>query len=155
MSLAIYKFGAVGSNDLTTLLQFEAYFTTSDRVSHLQLPFQATGYQVTVGKTLYLVKLIDTTPLSNPAYFKIGYCDNDVGRDSLTARVNPFMAIGTDDGFNNGLGLIPSDPTAGDSDRSREVTNCFIKIAVGGKFPFIHRMGVTLGASILLWGIEL
>lgn len=156
MSTALYKIGALGTDDLSTLLQFQClFFAGIDRVSHLRLPFQTAAYQVTAGKTLYIVKMLDGGAASNPAYYKLGYCDNDVGFDTVTARTNPVMSLGVDDGGNNGVMIAALDTSAGNSAKNLEQSNSLIKLSIAAKFPFIRRVSLNIGGSLLLWGIEL
>lgn len=155
MSNSFYKIGGMGTNDPSTVLQFQAMFSGGlTRVSHLRLPFQTTGYQVTPGKTLYITKIFDSDFNFNPSNFHFGYCDNDVGFDTATARVNAVMAIGGDLLSNRGLvvfdqgGVPGNDATLGDT-----YCNLF-PIAISEKFPYVRRVATVAGGTLLLWGIE-
>ena len=156
---SLYKIGALGTDDPITnpVLMFQAQFLGgTDRVSHLRLPFQTGGYQVTVGKTLYIVKfLVCDVGVVNAAYYKLGYADNDVGFDTATARTNPVMSLGVDDANNNGLAAVGSDAQAGNSARNADLADSFFKIAVSQKFPFIRRVSGVTGNTVMVWGIEL
>jgi hypothetical protein len=156
MSISLYKIGALGTDDPTQLLQFQCLFVTGiDRVSHLRLPFQTSGYQVTTGKTLYIVKMLDMSSATIQAYYKLGYCDNDVGFDTLTARTNAVMSVGQDNSGSDGVATVATDTSAGNSMKNLEQATSLLKIAIATKFPFVRRVSTQVGASLLLWGVEL
>lgn len=155
-----FKAGAWGQTDaIEPLILFRANLIgATERVSSLQARFDnVNSYIVPSGKILYITKMVFTGCYNSAAYLKLGYCDNDVGFGSLFARTNAVMSIGVDDANNNGLAWYNNmDATMkGQSLRNLEFTNLFIKMAIGGKYPFVHFVsGFNCFSDLLLWGLE-
>jgi len=150
----LYKIGSYGTDDITTIIQLVGFISTDGNVTHLRLPFTTSGYQVTVGKTLYMVRmLIEGT--GNAGWWKAGYADNDVGYNTATARTNPVMAFGTDDTNNNGRNYVPVSLQAVDTTAGMERANHLWKLAASAKFPFFRRVGAVPNDTVMVWCVEL
>jgi hypothetical protein len=156
-----YRRGSWGQAEkIAPLLQFNINPASIGCSSNFQLDFNLVGYVVTPGKTLYLVKLQYNNIYFFDSYLKFGYCDNDCGQfPSNSNAVNPVMSVGLAD-FNpdNGVRMhAPFAPdVAGNAARNLEIDDLFLKVAIGGKFPFMYgNSGLSPKGTLMAWGIEL
>lgn len=152
MSILITRSGEVAVDTLTDIIQLYGFIATDGNVTHLRAPFTTTGYQVTAGKTLYLVRMMVLGSGVN-GFWKLGYADNDVGYNTATARTNPVMAIGTDDTNNNGM-LRPAESLA-TTGLPQNLQTMIWKLSIAAKFPFLRRVGATPNDTVMLWCVEL
>lgn len=152
MSLIIARGGDVAVDYATDLIQLYGFIATDGNVTHLRAPHTTVGYQVTAGKTLYLVRML-VLGSGAAGWWKLGYADNDVGYNTATARTNPVMAIGTDDTNTNGMLRPPeSYATVG---LPQNLQTMIWKLAVAAKYPFLRRVGATPNDTVMLWCMEL
>jgi hypothetical protein len=152
-----YKFGALVTDQPTQagLIQLWAKISTDNNVCTPRLLTAAAGYQVTAGKTLYMLRWLENGT-GNPGWNKFGYADNDVGFDTATARTNPVMALGIDDINTNGMHTNPDSYGAGVAHNvGPDYHNGLWKWAAASKFPFIRRNGAVPNQTFLFWCIEL
>ncbi|MDE2099297.1 MAG: hypothetical protein KGL39_18735 [Patescibacteria group bacterium] len=152
MSILVTRSGDIAVDTVTDLIQLYGFIATDGNVSHLRLPFTTSGYQVTAGKTLYLVRMMVLGSGAN-GWWKLGYADNDVGYNTATARTNPIMAIGTDDTNNNGM-LRPAESFA-TVGLPQNLQTMIWKLAIATKYPFVRRVGATPNDTVMLWCVEL
>lgn len=151
MSILVTRSGDVAVDTLTDIISLYGFIGTDGNVSHLRLPHTTSGYQVTAGKTLYLVRMMVLGSGVN-GWWKLGYCDNDVGLNSATARTNPIMAIGNDDTSNNGM-LRPAESLA-TTGLPQNLQTMVWKFAIAQKFPFVRRVGATPNDTVMFWCVE-
>jgi len=151
-----FRSGGLASDVLADFINLWGKISAEDNVTHLRKNFTTVGYQVTAGKTLYLVKLVTfiNTAGANFGGTKIGYADNDVGLDTTTARTSPVMAFGEDSTDDQGW---PT-PGFGSSlvNMLRLADHGMVwPIAAATKFPFARiSASSTLPASVFAWCIE-
>lgn len=158
-----FRSGGFGADAITDFIFLWGKVTTTGNVTHLRKHFATAGYQVTAGKTLYLVKfrVFPMAAGDQVNNVKVGYADNDVGLDTTTARTNPVMAFGIDDTNNNGLptwGSISTYPT-GLTTHGDDSFGFIWPIAAASKFPFVRAARQEGGSnnpndSIFAWCIE-
>lgn len=152
MSTLVTRSGDIAVDTLTDLIQLYGFISTDGNVTHLRLPHTTTGYQVTGGKTLYIVRMM-VLGTGAAGWWKLGYADNDVGYNTATARTNPVMAIGTDDTNNNGMIRPPENfATVG---LPQNIQTMIWKLSIAAKFPFLRRVGATPNDTVMLWCVEL
>lgn len=152
-----YKFGALVTDQPTQagLIQLVARIGTDNNVCTPRLPWASSGYQVTAGKSLYILRLKETGT-ANPGRIKLGYADNDVGFDTATARTSAVMAIGVDDIGTNGLDNVPDSFVQSTAAYGApDGMNMFFKWAAASKYPFIRRHGAIPQQDFIFWCIEL
>ena len=152
MSALVIRSGEIAVDTLTDIIQLYGFIATDGNVTHLRLPHTTAGYQVTAGKTLYLVRMLILGTGVN-GWWKLGYADNDVGYNTGTARTNPVMAIGTDDTGNNGM-LRPAESLASVG-LTQNLQHLLWKLAIATKYPFLRRVGATPNDTVMLWCVEL
>src|SRR5512146_3447610 len=149
--MQLFKAGAFATDTITDLIPLYAKFTTTGNVSHLRPAWSTSGYQVTAGKTLYIVR-IKIEANGNGFYLKMGYADNDVGYDTATARTNGVMALGTDDTGANG---ISTPVTTGESFNATPGGDWIWKLAPATKYPFLRAIFTTgTDHHVKVWAIE-
>lgn len=150
MAFQAFRAGGFVTDNPADILALWGKIATSGNVTHLRQAHTTTGYQVTAGKTLYLVRLYITSTITNISSIKLGYADNDVGLDTATARTNGVMALGLDDTAENGLypnQALPSiTPVA--------VYDLQWKLAAAQKFPFIRALISGGQFTFLAWCVE-
>jgi hypothetical protein len=152
MAVKFYRTGEYVSDVITDVIQLWGKISASGNVTHFRAPFSTAGYQVTAGKTLYIVKM---RPIgeNNPTWIKLGYADNDVGLDTTTARTNPVMAIGVDGTAKDGWYTdIPNGSGLGDL--AVPGFGMLWKLAIATKFPFARALPTIDGQGIQLWCVE-
>lgn len=149
---AMMKVANVELNDLQNLIVLVGVTTAASKVTTLRRQFATAGYQVTAGKTLYLLaaKLYNanTGGAQNHQMF-IGYGDTDVGLDSAADPTTPLYPASTN--FAPLSGLIPANPSG------------HLEAALGfqipaAKYVFMKTDGFatwTAKASLMLYGYEL
>ncbi len=152
MSALVIRSGEIAVDTLTDLIHLYGFVSTDGNVTHLRLPHTTAGYQVTAGKTLYLVRMLVLGTGVN-GWWKMGYADNDVGYNTATARTNPVMAIGTDDTNNNGM-LRPAESLASVG-LPQNLQSLLWKLAIATKYPFLRRVGATPNDTVMCWCVEL
>jgi len=143
MSILITRSGEVAVDLLTDLIPLYGFIATDGNVTHLRLAHTTVGYQVTAGKTLYLVRML-VMGTGVAGWWKLGYADNDVGYNTATARTNPVMALGTDDTGLNGIYRQPD-----------SILSMIWKLSIAAKFPFLRRVGATPNDTVILLCVEL
>jgi hypothetical protein len=152
MGVQVTKIGDIVPAAFTDIIMLQAFIGTDGNVSHLRLPFSTSGYQVTAGKSLYMAKVQERGSSTGTAYWKFGYCDNDVGFNTATARTNAVMSMGVDDTGSNGWNTI----SVTSSSLAYALPNEFLwKIAIASKFPFVRRVGAAPAQGLFLWCFEL
>jgi hypothetical protein len=162
MAVQFFRAGAFGTDVITDFIVLWGKVSVDNNVTHLRKFHATSGYQVTAGKTLHLVKLRYSFDFSSTfsVALKMGYADNDVGLDTATARTNPVMAFGLDDTSKNGITEVVSYGSAGMVvDGLKDADHAFVgPLSVASKFPFAR---VNSGAfassgifSIFAWCIE-
>lgn len=152
MSILVTRSGDVAVDALTDIIPLFGFISTDGNVTHLRAPHTTVGYQVTAGKALYLVRMIVVGTGVN-GWWKLGYADNDVGYNTVTARTNPIMAMGTDDTGNNGM-LRPADSLASVG-LPQNLQTMVWKLAIATKYPFVRRVGATPNDTVMCWCVEL
>jgi len=149
-----FRFGALADDVITGAIQLWGKITASGNVTHLRKNFTAVGYQVTAGKVLYLVRIVATPSLGGAlSHVKVGYADNDVGLDTVTARTSPVMAWGLDDTQEQGFTFAA--PTLGEHHFLEGDHGLLWPIAAASKFPFARAVGSSPTLlSLTAWCIE-
>lgn len=150
MAFQAFRAGGFVSDNPADILTLWGKIATTGNVTHLRQAHTTTGYQVTAGKTLYLVRLATWSNITNISAIKLGYADNDVGLDTATARTNGVMALGLDDTAENGYypnqGLPTTTPMV--------IDDLFWKLAAAQKFPFIRAVLSSGSFTFTAWCVE-
>lgn len=162
MATNLFRIGSWATDDATKVLLLRAGITTSGRVSTLRLntPFAA-GYQVTAGKTLYIVgmKIFAQNAIAADAAVALGYADNDVGLDVTTARTNPIPVLGDPEQATSAL--IFGVPFREESAHLyagmvAQLKDCLIKAAPAGKYMYAKAFfGAAAMVDVHLYCVEL
>lgn len=96
MPTRIWRNGGFGTDTVTDVVPLYAWINGNGNVSAFRATASA-GYAITTGKTFYIVRttvmMVTNAGASNMTY-SFGYCDNDVGFDTTTARTNPVRFFG-------------------------------------------------------------
>lgn len=152
MAVDLFRAGGSAADLVTATFFLWGKVETAGNVTHLRKEGTTVGYQVTSGKTLYMVNMrIQPVEIGTPAcQLKMGYADNDVGLDTATARTNPVMAFGLDDTGVNGFpfwGLHSASAGSGNTDLwfFGDDPSAFLwPIAASLKFPFARMISATV-----------
>jgi hypothetical protein len=152
MSLIVTRSGEVAVDTLTDIIPLYGFIATDGNVTHLRLAHTTAGYQVTAGKTLYMVRMI-VTGTGVAGWWKLGYADNDVGYNTATARTNGVMALGIDDTGTNGMHHPPESIVS--IGLPQNIQTFVWKLAIATKYPFLRRVGAAPNDTVMLWCVEL
>ena len=129
--------------DLTNLLIFSGPVAgAANGITTLRRMNASAGYQVTAGKTLYLLAIeINTFTAVATTALSVGYSDTDLGRLVNTAPTNPVYMEGA-----AGYGF----PTIA----TGKIEYGMIFTVPATKYPFINNSGNATTAQIRIYGYE-
>ena len=151
----LIKIGSFATQDYAQLIPLAMRCTTLGNVSTPRKMGQSSGYQVTAGKSLYIVRMLVTfnnnTTGNNGISF--GYADNDVGMDTTTARTTPVAIFGNPESNTQaaiGLGMLAM--TAGPN--VWDFSGLWGPIPAA-KYPYAMFVGFSgTVTTVHMWGIE-